>query len=413
MARYELIVIGDEILIGQTLDTNSRYIARRLSDNGMRLHFISVVEDDKTEITTAITQARQRASVIIITGGLGPTSDDYTRPVLAECLDDKLIWRQDLADTIKARFINRGVKPTPGWETMAYFPSRALPIPNAHGAAPGIHYSLNDIDIFAIPGVPVEMQGMLENYILPQLLAKRKGIFQSCIFKTVGAGESHLADLIGNPTIFRPATLAFLPSIDQGVTLRLSCEGNDSQEVLQTLDKGANIIKTVLKNYIYATQDVPLESVIIDILRKRNWKLALAESCTGGMISSRITSIPGASDVFERGFITYSNQAKQELLGVEPGIITKYGAVSENCARAMADGARESAKVDIAVSVTGIAGPGGGTEQKPVGLVYIGIADKFGCEVKKFNFIGDREGNRRRASLAALTILYNRIKDNF
>jgi len=435
--RCELIVVGDEILLGQTLDSNSRYIARRLTDNGMRLHWISVVPDDKDEIKTALDRATGRASAVIITGGLGPTADDFTRPVIAGFFADNLVWRQDLADAILARFEKRAIRPSPGWETMAYFPSRAAAIPNAHGAAPGIHYnyvrdhkgatavvtpvadSLQSVAIepvfreagrqlFALPGVPVEMRGMFEDYILPRLIAARKGVFESRIFKTVGAGETHLAACIGDPAVLAPATLAFLPSLDQGVTLRLSCSGDDVNLVHPVLEKGSAIIRTAIQSYIYATEEIPLEAVIIDILRYRGWKAAFAESCTGGMISARLTSIPGASDVFERCFVTYSNQAKVELLGVAPDIIENYGAVSEQCARAMAEGACQQAKVDIAISVTGIAGPGGGTVEKPVGLVYIGVADRGGSKVKRFTFAGDRDDNRRRAALAALTMLYRK-----
>ncbi len=410
--KIELITIGDEILLGHTLDTNSNWIASRLSECGFNLRWISIVGDNVSDMRHQLRRAWNRADVVLVTGGLGPTHDDITRPVIADFFNDELIARADLAEWIRDRFAQRGLKPPPGHELMSEFPSRAVPILNEHGCAPGIHYSLDDRELFAMPGVPSEMYGMLTETVLPILENRREKHYRFTLLKTAGAGESFLSEKIGDPNAFVPVHLAYLPSIDHGVTIRLSLSGSDVHEVDNILKKAEESIRSRISEFIYATGSTILEEVILNLLVEKKMRLTLAESCTGGLVTSRIVSVSGSSDAFERAFVTYSNESKIEVLGVDEEILANHGAVSSETAIAMAEGACQRANVDIAVSVTGIAGPTGGTDEKPVGLVYIAIADKRGTLVNRFRFAGDRDANRRRAAHAALVMLWQRLKDD-
>ena len=410
--KIELIIIGDEILLGQTLDTNSNWIASRLAESGFPLRWLSVVGDNDSDLKHQLKRAWNRADVVLLTGGLGPTHDDITRPVIAEFFEDELRPRDDIAKRIEARFSARGITPPPGYEILAEFPSRALPIPNQHGSAPGIHYILDDRELLAMPGVPVEMRGMMDNYAIPLLEGKRSGIYRFRTIMTAGAGESHLAEMIGDTESLEPVKLAYLPSIDHGVTLRISASGEDEKLVKNALDRAQVYIHDRVGEYIYADNRIPLEKVLLDMLEVKGMKFAVAESCTGGMIASRIVSIPGSSAVFERGFVTYSNRAKTDLLGVSEELLAKHGAVSAEVALAMAEGALKNSGADVALSVTGIAGPTGDTPDKPIGLTFIAVADGNGGDVKRHRFTGDRDSNRRRSAYAALVMLWRRLRDS-
>lgn len=408
--KIELISVGDEILIGQTLDTNANWIASRLSENGFRLRWISVVRDSANDLRHQLRRAWNRADVVLVTGGLGPTHDDITRPVIARFFNDEIVFKPELDKEIRERFARRNLTPPPGYEVMAEFPSRATPIPNLHGSAPGIHYEYDEKKLFAMPGVPKEMRGMFSDYVLKILNEIRHQSFSYMVVRTAGTGESHLASLIGDPADLAPVELAYLPSIDNGVTLRLSTTGIETIEDLSRLVKAYQRMEDLVGEYIYATGEDSLEEILIEQLRFKNLKLALAESCTGGLVAARIVSIPGSSDVFDRGFVTYSNKSKVELLGVDEDILERHGAVSFETAEAMAKGALDRAGADIAASVTGIAGPSGGTEEKPVGLVYIGVADRSDVDVERFRFTGDRDANHRRSAYAVLVMLWQRLK---
>ncbi len=408
--KIELITIGDEILLGQTLDSNAHWIALRLADNGLRLRWHSTIGDDKSDIRHVLRHAWNRADVVLVTGGLGPTHDDITCEMVAKFFDDDLVERLDVKQLVIDRFTARNVSPPPGFDKMALFPSRAEPMINKHGSAPGIHYDSRGKHLFAMPGVPIEMKGLFDDYVMPILIDHRSGSFQSIILKTTGIGESNLSHLIGNADALNPVSLAYLPSINQGVTLRLSCGGNDEDAVQRHLSNAQTFVSERINPYIYAVGNDSLEKVILETMRKRGLTLAVAESCTGGMVCDRLVSVPGSSDVFNRGFITYSNEAKIEQLGVDEQLLIDHGAVSEQVARAMAIGAQAKADADIAVSVTGIAGPAGGSDDKPVGLVYIGIADENGSDVKKHIFSGNRDTNRRRSAGAVLNMLWKRLK---
>ena len=408
--KIELISIGDEILIGHTLDTNSNWIADKLSENGLRLRWLSVIGDNDSDLKHQLKRAWNRADVILLTGGLGPTHDDITRPVIAKFFDDEIVTKPELIEDIRERFAKRGLEMPVNTEKMAEFPKHAKAIPNNHGAAPGIHYNIGEQNLFAMPGVPREMKGMFADVVLPYILSLGESTYRHRLIQTAGTGESHLAELIGSISDLEPVKLAFLPSIDHGVTLRISMTANDIDFVEEKLDKAFEHINQRIDKYIYATGDTCLEEKLLEVLRQRKMKLAVAESCTGGLVADRIVSIAGSSDVFDRGFVTYSNESKIEMLGVDPKIIEEHGAVSPETALAMAEGARERAGVDISASVTGIAGPSGGTPDKPVGLVYIAVADKNGSDVKRFRFTGDRQANRSRSAFSVLVELWQRLR---
>ncbi len=407
--HIELIAVGDELLMGMTLDTNSHYIARQLSFTGLRLQRLIWVADRAEAIKAVLEESWKRSDIVIIMGGLGPTHDDLTRPAIADFFGDRLEVRPDLREGILERFRSRGLNPAPGWESMAEFPTNAEPIPNNRGAAPGIHFRLGSRELFAVPGVPSEMNEMIIDYILPRISDRTKGSYHFRVIKTVGIGESHLAQLIGDSDRLKPTGLAFLPSIDGGVTLRLSLYSDNLPQSDESLNQAEALVCAAVQPYIYAKEDKSLEEVIVDLMRSQGLRLGLAESCTGGMIAARIVNVSGSSEVLDRGVVAYSNLSKTDLLGISTSLIDRCGAVSQEVARAMAEGIRIRSQVEIGLSVTGVAGPSGASDAKPAGLTYIGLADETGCIVKRHLFAGNRDENRRRATLAALTMLYSRL----
>jgi nicotinamide-nucleotide amidase len=404
-----IIIVGDEILLGQIQDTNSALIASKLYEIGISASQIIVVPDDIIHIKRALEAAQKSAGIAIVAGGLGPTIDDVTRPAVAEFFHTPLVFHPELLQRIEHRYSARGIKTPESVKIQAQFPQNAQIIPNDFGTAPGIFFSKNDFLCFVVPGVPREMKSMLENFILPKLLSEKRGkprMFR--ILRTAGAGESVLSELLGDWN-FPQVKIAYLPKF-YGVDLRITTEADSSKLAQQCLTEAEAFLRTRIANYIYGYGTVELAEVIGEILKQNNWKLAIAESCTGGLLSALITDIPGASDYFLRGFITYSNKSKSDLLGVPEELIEKYGAVSFEVARRMAEGTRNWDNADFALSITGIAGPSGGSEQKPVGTTFIGLAHPKGTEVKKFNFLDDRIGNRQRAARAALNMLYQTLK---
>ena len=412
MAEYniELISIGDEILLGHTVDSNANWIERQLVNAGFHLRWHSTVGDNEDDMIAAFQLACQRSQVVIVTGGLGPTHDDITRPVLAKFFNDKLETRADLLQIIFQRFEGRGIKPQPGFDVMCEFPTHAEPILNQHGSAPGIHFQEKAVNLFALPGVPEEMKEMISSYVLKVIAEKGQGAFRYHIFRTCGKGESHLSQNIGDSSHYLPVKLAYLPSIDNGVTIRLSHTGAEAGAVERELTEKTDIVRQIIKGYIYAEDDVSLPETICQRMVALKLTLAVAESCTGGMICDRLVEVAGSSAYFDRGFITYSNRAKVDQLGLSREFIDQHGAVSEEAALAMAKGAMEKAGTDIGLSVTGIAGPTGETPDKPIGLTYIALCDQNTSIARRFLFRGSRTDNRRRATLSALTMLWKKIK---
>jgi nicotinamide-nucleotide amidase len=404
--KAEIITIGDELLQGQIQDSNSSFIGERLTSEGIEVVFKTSVGDDINRMAEAFNIARTRADVIIASGGLGPTVDDLTKKAMVKAYKRNLIFHQEILKQIEESFRKRGIPMPQINQNQALIPQGAKALANLWGVAPGIFLEDEKNLFFALPGVPAEMMWMLENEVLPILRDKKPDHFIiHRKLKTTGTSESALYEKIEK--LIDPAgeiKLAFLPSY-LGVDVRLSMETNDKEQAQAQIDELEKKIREVAGDLIYGIDDQTLEEVVGKLLLKMGKTLAVAESCTGGMIGARLTNISGSSEYFERGVITYSNQAKTELLGVPGEIIEKHGAVSAEVALLMAEGVRRLARTDLGLSITGIAGPTGGTPQKPVGLVYIGLAHENGSAAKKFLFGENRNSNRERSTQAALNMI--------
>jgi len=404
--KAEIITIGDELLYGQIQDFNSSFISEKLTDEGIDVVFKTSVGDDINRIAEAFNIARLRADVIIASGGLGPTSDDLTKKAVVKAFKRNLVFHQEILKQIEDSFHKRGSPMPKINQNQALVPDGAKALSNLRGVAPGIFLQDKETVFFALPGVPVEMKWMLENEVLPILRAKKPEHFiLHRKLKTTGISESALYEKIEK--LIDPKEeikIAFLPGY-LGVDIRLTTESRDKNQAQVKIDEFEQKIREVLGTYIYGVDEQTLEEVVGKLLLERKKTIAVAESCTGGLISARFTNISGSSKCFERGVVTYSNEAKTELLNVPKEIIEKYGAVSEEVAILMAEGVRKLAKTDYGLSVTGIAGPTGGTPQKPVGLVFIGFAHENDSFSQKFLFGEDRKSNRERASQAALNLV--------
>ncbi len=363
------------------------------------------VGDSGTEIRSAIEHLWNQNDIIIVTGGLGPTHDDITKNVIADYFGSSLQLHEPTLKILSERLSRRNIPITDQHKEQAMLPEDAEVIPNHVGTAAGFHYNRDSKHLFCAPGVPREMQEMVDQEILPRLNELRGEPIETRILRTAGVPESelykHVKDLV-DP--LPPSMVAFLPHIF-GVDIRLISK-NQPQ-----IDAAMRAIQQRLGSSVYSTENRTLNAVIGDLLRERKFTIATAESCTGGLLADTLTDVPGSSDYFQRGFVTYSNQSKIDELGVPEAIIVEHGAVSEGVARAMALGAQEAANTDIAVSTTGIAGPGGGTVEKPIGLVYISIAIAETVEVYKYQFGADRRMNKERTVYTALNRLRLKLSD--
>lgn len=406
----ELISIGDEIISGHTVDTNSAYIAPKLAEIGLSVTYKTAVGDDLKRMEEVIKRALVRTGIVITTGGLGPTDDDITKRVICKVFKRKLIFHEEVLEDIKKRFEIRGFKMPAINQNQALLPQGATFLPNRTGSAVGIIISEDNKIFVSVPGVPREMKVMVTEELVPYLESKvKKAAIKVIKLRTTGIFESALAEKI-TPFVKIPDNIrfAYLPAY-HGVDLRIISKGKNEKEATESAEKLANQIREQVGKYIYAEGDESLEAVIGKLLTERKKKLAVAESCTAGLLAGQIVSNPRASKYFDRGVVTYSNQSKTELLGVSPEILEKFGAVSTETAEAMAIGIRERAKVDYGISITGVAGPGGGTEEKPVGTVFISISSASGVKSKKYQLTNDREINRLRSVYAALGLLRKEI----
>lgn len=408
----ETIAIGSELLVGGRSDSNSLFIADRLGRSGIEVRFKSIVGDHRPDIVNAIETASRRAGIIVMTGGLGPTVDDCTREAIAEVTGRRLARRKEAFEGMAARLAQWSRTPNKGQLRQALIPSGAAVLSNPVGSAPGFALSWKHAILIALPGVPREMEAMMETAVIPFIAAhftqldKRlpHPIIRS-VFHTWGLPEADVdARLRGLITAQTPVDLGLLAS-PMGVLVSLTTKPHRSvdRKILAPLEHD---IRTRLEEWIFAEGQDTMETVVGRLLSKQNLTVALAESCTGGLISHRLTQVPGSSSYVDRGAICYSNQAKTDMLGVPAQLIAKYGAVSQEVAAAMAGGIRERAGVSVGLSVTGIAGPGGATETKPVGLVYVGlhgVADE--PMTKEYRFHGDRTVIKQRSSQAALDLL--------
>lgn len=406
--KAKIITIGDEILIGQTLNTNAAFIGEKLLEIGIDVTESVVVGDDEESILEEFRDAFEKYKLIIVTGGLGPTHDDLTLDCIVKLFNTELIESDEVLMDIKNIFEKRKKKLTPSNIEQAKVPKIADIIRNHSGTAPGTWIEKEGRIFISLPGVPFEMQEMVTGNIIPRLSEEFIENANNRIMKsllTTGIPESYLYERLGNmEELLQDSAMAFLPS-QFGVRLRISVTGNDSDDATNKLSRIEQIIRSKVGQYIYGKENDTLESVVADLLIDRELTVAVAESCTGGLISSRLTNISGSSKYFERAIITYSNGAKVEHLKIDEDLLIKYGAVSLEVARLMAEGVRAVSGADIGLAATGIMGPTGATFDKPVGLVYIGICDSKICTAKEFIFGDDRLLNKDRASQAALDML--------
>lgn len=409
----ELITIGDELLLGFTIDTNAAHLARELAAIGVIITRRTTVGDAAEEIAAAVSAALDRAGAVITTGGLGPTSDDLTKESIAALFgrgmrldEEHLAWMED-------RWTKRFQRPLPASNRLqAMLPEGARKLVNHHGSAPGIWIE-DDRGRFVamLPGVPREMRGMLADTLLPLLIERRTSaggsptVVRSRTLRTTGVAESLLADKL-DPirASMGDVSLAYLPSPD-GVDLRLTSRGVPASDADTALGRGVEIVRQQLGHSIYGEDSADLAAVVLDLCRDRRLTIGVAESCTGGLLGERLTAIPGASDVMLGGVIAYANEVKRMLLGVSDGDLVAHGAVSEPVVRQMARGARSTTGSDVGIAITGVAGPTGGTPEKPVGTVWIAIDVQGEQRALMLRLIGDRAEIRRRAAQASLELL--------
>ena len=410
--RLEIVTIGDELLLGFTIDTNAAFLARRLAALGVEVVRRATVGDDAEAIAGAVREALERTGAVITTGGLGPTSDDLTKPAIAALFDRgmrldeaHLAWMRE-----RWRTLFRREMPESNVQ-QAMIPEGAHILQNNHGSAPGI--LLEDARgrwVAMLPGVPREMRGMTDDAIVPMLterLARDGGtdrVVRSRTLRTTGIGESALADRIATIGAFERLDLAYLPGAD-GVDLRLTVRGVPPADADARLDGAAGRLRELLGEVIYGEDGADLAEEVLRLCRARSLSVAVGESCTGGLLGARLTSIAGSSDVVLGGVIAYANAVKTALLDVDPATIDREGAVSEAVARALAAGARARTGAAIGIGITGIAGPGGGTPDKPVGTVWIAVDGAQRLEARRLGLVGDRAEIRHRATQAALDLV--------
>jgi len=408
----EIITIGDELITGHTVDKNSSFIARQLTSIGFDVKFLTSVGDSVEQMVDVFRLALKRAGVIITSGGLGPTDDDVTKKAIVKLFKRNLVFHEDVLEDIRARYAKRGIDMPAINQNQALLPQGATFFTNKFGSALGICIAENDRIFISLPGVPAEMKQILTDSVIPYLENIKTGMsFKVVKLRTTGIIESKLAEIIAPQLKLEPGVkLAYLPSYG-GIDLRVMAIGENDDEATEKAQKLVRFLELVCGRYIYGRDDDTLESVVGQLLKDNDKTLAVAESCTAGQLGMLITSVPGSSAYFLGGVIAYSNDVKETQLSVEPKIIKQHGAVSEQCAKAMAEGCRKALECDYALSITGIAGPEGGSEQKPVGATFIGLSAVHGTYAKQFNFGTHRESNRARASYAALELLRREILD--
>jgi len=401
----EIIAVGTEILLGDIINTNSQFLSRRLADLGIPLFHQSVIGDNKERLLKEFADAFERCDLVITTGGLGPTTDDITKETAAEFFGKPMALDEASLEKLKEMLANRGCALGDANRKQAWFPEGCTILPNDHGTAPGCIISEGGRTVVVLPGPPREVYPMFENYVVPYLESLTDSVIVSRVLRVVGLGESLMAskvqDIIegsSNPTV--------APYAKQGESiLRITARAATQEQGLEMMEPVEKLIRERLGEAVYGTDDESLEAVIARMLISRNLTVSVAESCTGGMISARLIDFPGISKVFMEGAVTYSNQAKMNRLGVKKETLEKFGAVSAETAVEMAEGIARTSGTSIGLSTTGIAGPEGGTEEKPVGLVYIGLCVNGKSSFIKCSFTGTRDMIRLRATISALDLL--------
>jgi len=408
----EIITIGDEILTGHTVDTNAAFIARQVTGLGYDVVFRSSTGDTLEQMQDAFRLALQRARIIITTGGLGPTDDDNTKKAIVKVFKRNLVYHEDILEDIQQRYAKRGVQMPAVNQNQALLPQGATFFPNKFGSAVGILISDQGRTFISLPGVPHEMEQIMTDSVSPHLAGLRSEQAISVIkLRTTGIIESKLAEIIKSQASGeQTATLAYLPSFG-GVDLRVIAHANDPEEANVQADELARELERAVGKYIFGRDDDTLESVVGQLLKDNDKTLSVAESCTAGTLGSLITSVSGSSDYFVGGILAYANDVKTDLLNVSRELLSEHGAVSEECALAMAEGCRTRLNTDYALAVTGIAGPSGGTEEKPVGTTFIGLSSVHTSLARAFNLGIHRPAVRSRAAHAALEMLRREILD--
>lgn len=406
----EIICVGTELLLGNIVNTNAAFLSEKLAYLGINCYFQTVVGDNRDRLLSVINTVLSRADILIFSGGLGPTEDDLTKETVAEALGKKLIRDKWAEQEIADYFALRGRIPTDNnWKQADVIEGCEI-LYNKNGTAPGIFVSEGEKTVILLPGPPLELKSMFTDSVMPKLQQKCGQVFYSQTVKIVGPGESsvetQILDMLNtqeNPTI--------APYAKTGeVHLRVTARAKDEKEARE---KTAPVVEELYRRFgkaVYTTDaDETLEMALTKLLIKKKYTMTTAESCTGGMIAARMVNAPGVSAVLKSGFITYANEAKEELLGVSHDTLEKFGAVSRETAEEMAEGAVKAAHTDVAVAVTGIAGPDGGTKEKPVGLVYIGVNVRGNVEVREYHFSGSRQKIRESVTAAALTFLREKL----
>ena len=412
--KIEVVTIGDELLLGYTIDTNAAHLARVLAAEGVEIERRTTCGDTADAIATAVREALDRAGAVITTGGLGPTSDDLTKPSIAALFGREMVLDDAHLAWMEERWRTRFQRPMPASNRQqAMLPSGARKLVNHHGSAPGIW--LEDDSgrwVAMLPGVPREMRGMLADTLLP-LIRERLGdgrrVVRSRTLRTTGIGESHIADLVA--TIeggVGDAGLAYLPNAD-GTDLRLTVRGLPPDVADARLAEAAQRLRSVVGEAVYGEDGDDLAAVVLDLCRAKGISIAVAESCTGGLLGARLTAVPGSSDVVRGGVIAYENGVKESVLGVSQSDLNAHGAVSEPVARAMATGVKSVVAAGAALAITGVAGPAGGTDAKPVGTVWIALDYDGDIQARRYNMVGDRAEVRHRSAQAALEMLRRRL----
>ncbi|MFQ5456944.1 MAG: competence/damage-inducible protein A [Myxococcota bacterium] len=403
----EIIAIGNEVLNGEIVNSNAGFIASRLGDAGWRVVRHTVVADDEADILQAFGEAEARARVVIVSGGLGPTRDDITSACAARFFGVERHLDKEVLAGIRAFFERVNYPMTENNRNQALFPEGAVVLPNPMGTAPGFRMARGERHFFFVPGVPREMKRMLDHEILPFLegLLAPGSHRTAVLLRVFGIGESRLDELLSDATHGIPGTsMGFRADFPENL-LRLVAEGSDAREAEDRLKRLRSEVEARLGELVLGESDRRIEAIVGELLRDRGLRIATAESCSGGLLAHRLTNVPGSSDYFERGLVTYSNLAKCESLGVPEDLIRAEGAVSEAVAAAMAEGVRRLSKADIGVGITGIAGPSGGTAEKPVGLVFIGLASAEGTQAHRLKFFGDRERVKNWSAAVALNMV--------
>ena len=410
MKVAEIISIGDELLSGITVNTNAAYIGRRLNEAGFHVRRVTSVGDELDEIVDVLNRALKHSSVVVVTGGLGPTCDDITKKAISKFFDLPIRLDERVLERLRSYFKDRGRHLTEGDKGVAEVVEGAEIIDNEIGTAPGMVIRSKGSTVYVLPGVPSEMERMMERVVLKQLLdmgGSERILTRT--FTTLNIAESELFERLKDfQDEFSDIRISFLPGRG-GVKIGLRMiTGLSSTE--EKIDRAENFIIKRVGDYIISTGDEKIEKIVADLLIKNGLRIAVAESCTGGLIAHKLTNIPGSSNYFERGIVAYSNKAKVELLGVSEGTLDRYGAVSSETAIEMAEAVRRRSRTDIGLSSTGIAGPSGGSREKVVGLVYIGYSDSKQRYSERYIFSRQRDINKERFAIAALNVLRTNLK---